>query len=100
MFPQTPTESRSPLSHSTPVHQPKGPLGLEADGVEVAAREMSGCCKQAPRHGLSDPWLLRLQGSSGVHGHLRGASHAGHFPGGKGLSRGRWHSRPCLQAAP
>ena len=55
-----------------PVHQPKGPLGLEADGVEVAARETSGCCKQAPRHGLSDPWLLRLQGSSGVQGHVPG----------------------------
>ena len=55
-----------------PVHQPEGSLGLEADGVEWLHVRRQVAVSQTSQRGLSDPWLLRLQGSSWVHGQLPG----------------------------
>lgn len=65
-------KSRSLLSHSTPVHQPEGSLGLEADGMEWLHARCQVAVSQTSQHGLSDPCLLHLQGSNWVHGHLPG----------------------------
>mgnify|MGYP006996435426 CR=1 FL=1 len=55
-----------------PIHQPEGSLGLEADGVEWLHARCQVAVSQTSQRGLSDPWLLRLQGSSWVHGQLPG----------------------------